>query len=131
MHAGFDRILEAGIGDAIEDFDSIVFHTLPHASINPALRWKIKPQSTIKRRAAELLLKSNPKGCGKVFETIASKSVSSSFVGAFVGACHCAELLRMSVAGVRVVSASINMRCLFTPPADCLLERSSTNGCSE
>ena len=130
-HAGFDRVLEAGIGDAIEDFDSIVLHTLPHPSIDPALRWKTKPKGTVKHRAAELLMKSNPAGCGTVFETIASKSVSSSFVGAFVGACHCAELLRMSVAGSRVVSASINMRCLFAPPDECLLERPITHDSPE
>ena len=103
-NAGFDLIIETGLGSSLSTFDIIALHTFPGASKTPHELWG--SEDLIKIDINEIvyeILKDLHKDeeCGIVPLTISGKSLSASFVGACSGALVIAELLRGLHGGMR------------------------------
>ena len=92
--AGFDLVVESGVGGGLDSFDKIGLHTLPHPSMSAETIWdNIKiPVPAIN----PILLKQLDQGstCGVLAEELAQTSISTSFVGALAGALSLSEILR-------------------------------------
>lgn len=85
--AGFDLVVECGIGGTVNRFDEILLYTFPDASRTPAAMWTSLNEDTLDSATAALL---NGFGadtqCGVIAQTLARKAISASFVGAFASA---------------------------------------------
>ena len=110
-NAGFDLIIECGIGASLDDFDSLLLHTFPDASKSPVDLWGAKMRLQ-ERAASSFLIKAFSKDgdCGILAATLAQKPVSTSFVGAYAGALMIGEVLRGLHDGVRMELLSAQMR---------------------
>jgi|SRR5450432_1945444 hypothetical protein len=86
--AGFDLVVEAGLGNDISTFDLISFHSFPDASLSPEEIWgsEVIKQQERNSTVFNLLKNRNEKDCVILALDIAGKSVSASFVGACTGA---------------------------------------------
>jgi hypothetical protein len=131
--AGFDLIIECGLGSLLDDFDSLYLHTFPNASKRPREVW---PDATNVRdtRAApnlEFGLR-GLQGCGILAETLARKAISTSFVGACAGAWMIAELLRALHDGKRMELLYQHLRSddgvSAMPRAETYVHRVTRNG---
>jgi hypothetical protein len=101
--AGFDLIVEAALGGNLSLFDNIILHTFPNASKSPKVIWG-NLNSTDQEINSVVLekfshLKENE--CGIIAQNLASKAISTAFVGALAGALAIAELLRALNGGKR------------------------------
>lgn len=94
--AGFDLIVEAGLGNDLSTFDLISFHSFPDASMTPEEIWGSEEKKQQERSSIvfDLLKDRNEKDCGILAFDISGKSVSASFIGACTGALVIAELVR-------------------------------------
>lgn len=95
--AGFDFIIEAGLGASIDDFDNFLIHTFPNYEMNAKTFWSENNLSNeIDQKVRERFLKEiGPiNGCGIMASTLAGKAIASAFVGATAGAFVIAEILR-------------------------------------
>lgn len=112
--AGFDLVVEAGLGSNLATFDRIASHTFPGASKTPEDIWgDLDTDSEINADVLDVLgnLDADEK-CGIVSRTISGKAVSASFVGACCGALVIAELLRALHNGVRYDKITVQLRYL-------------------
>lgn len=112
--AGFDLVVEAGLGGNIFDFDQISLHTFPGASRTAREIWEEwgnKPQD-FNENVLQVLNDLNKTICGVVPLTIAEKAVSASFVGACTASLVLAETLRALHSGLRFELISMQMRNL-------------------
>lgn len=94
--AGFDLIVEAGLGGNLAMFDRATLHTFPNAQRSPKEIWGAPDQEDAEANPIILsILRNQLKDpCGIVPITIARKAVSASFVGACTGALAISEILR-------------------------------------
>ena len=108
--AGFDLIIEAGLGDGHINFDNISIHTFPNASKSAFDTWKTQyDESEIKKNVLEQLKKTNDNNdCGII--KIAGKAFSASFVGAFTSSIIIAESIKALHQGNRTEKLVIHMR---------------------
>jgi hypothetical protein len=100
--AGFDLIVECGLGGNTDNFDEILIHTFPDASETAKEIWSQSSgpaQSTGKDTFDKAF--GDLKDCGILLETLKGKAVSSSFVGAYASALSAGELLRGLHGGIR------------------------------
>ena len=115
--AGFERIVDAGLGGTAANFDAIDLHTLPHPTRGSAEIW---PEATPDEKAERLeqverLARDNPVyqaharevGCGQ-FE-LAGRSVAVPFVGVVASCLVLAEVLRMLHDGERFASILLRL----------------------
>lgn len=112
--AGFDLVVEAGLGGNLALFDRANVHTFPQAQRSPREIW-VKPEqdNTTANQVILSILQSQSKDpCGIIPITIAKKAVSASFVGACTGALSIAELLRGLHDGTRYDKISFQLRDL-------------------
>ncbi len=102
-NAGFDLIVETGLGSSLSTFDIIALHTFPGASKTPQDLWGSEDltKPDINEIVYEILKDLHDEKCGIVPLTISGKSLSASFVGACSGALVIAELLRGLHGGMR------------------------------
>jgi hypothetical protein len=108
--AGFDLIVECGLGADANRFDKILLHTFPDANRTPSEIWS-RHHRTAPKAPQHLIDAFEPAGgCGILGETLAGMAVSSSFVGAFAGALAVAEVLRALHGGVRCELISGQLR---------------------
>jgi hypothetical protein len=117
--AGFDLIVECGLGATTDYFDSIMIHTFPGATQTPKEIW---PEETNERdQANETFLKAfkTDGDCGIVAETLAKKAISSSFVGAFAASLAVGELLRGLHGGDRCEIIKAHLRSNDSPIVVC------------
>lgn len=93
-NAGVSFIVEAGLGNRHDDFQSVRVHTFP-ASRTTAQTWPQKPskEPVIEGIYADLLEKGELGRCGVV--ELAGKAVGAAFVGAFAAALCVSEALRV------------------------------------
>jgi hypothetical protein len=109
--AGFDLVVECGLGGDTDNFDDILLHTFPDASQTAKDLWR---DDVLKSRPARLEAFSNAFGpvedCGILLETLEGKAISSSFVGAYAGAMKIGELLRGIHGGSRCELIKAQMR---------------------
>ena len=105
-NAGFELIVEAGLGSEIADFDQAQLHTFPNATLRPEEIWSASTSSTInKERHLKL---GGDAVCGSL--DLAGKAVSTSFVGTMASAFSWAEVLRQYHKGSSFAGQSLNMR---------------------
>ncbi len=113
---GFKCIVECGLGSGADDFDQIDFHTFPSAAQSPESLWSAQDEvvggvSDNLRRAYQR----PDEPCGILGETLANKSLSSSFVGAFAGAVALGEVLRGLHGGGSCEAATFRLRSNSSP----------------
>lgn len=93
-HAGFDFVVEAGLGRGHQDFRSLLVHTLPGRVPSSEL-WKDAPQAAtpIEAAAYQQMLASGTDRCGVTL--LAGKAVGAPFVGAVAATLVLSEVLRL------------------------------------
>jgi hypothetical protein len=106
--AGFDLIVECALGADAARFDRIIMHTFPDASRKPSDIWANDHEPTLDQRLIEAFRTKDD--CGILAETLARKSISSSFVGAVAGAFVTGEILRSLNGGVRCELIQAHLR---------------------
>lgn len=109
--AGFDLVVECGLGSSLDDFDSMLLHTFPDASKTPQELWLDEVEKQRGALPTKLVQEFRGSGeCGILAETLARKAISTSFVGACAGAWMVAELLRGLHDGKRMAVLSEQLR---------------------
>ena len=113
--AGFDLIVEAGLGSKLTSFDKISFHTFPDAAQTPEIIWggESSADQDINAIIYDQLKDLSDETCGILPITIAGKAISASFVGACTGSLVISELLRGLQGGVRYDKISVQLRDLL------------------
>jgi hypothetical protein len=99
--AGFRRIIEGGLGGTASNFDTISFHTLPHARSANDLWPDLSPEEMAKHlQEQERAARENPgygplaqDECGRVL--LAGKAIAVPFVGAAAASLVVAEAVRL------------------------------------
>lgn len=108
--AGFDLIVECGLGGEAGNFDDIVLHTFPDASHSARALWNdvfVEPRA---RSDSFVEAFGVAKDCGILLDTLEGKAISSSFVGAYAGAMVIGELLRGLHGGMRCELIKAHLR---------------------
>jgi hypothetical protein len=127
-NAGFDLVVEAGLGSRISTFDIISLHTFPNGSNTPDQIWGADDSVQEINEVIYNILKSMDTNevCGIIPLTIAGKTLSASFVGACTGALVIAELIRglhngrrydklsLQLRDIEGIKSSINSNCNYT-----------------
>lgn len=109
--AGFDLVVECGLGGDTENFDDIVLHTLPGASQTAGEIWGGATGGAGAVRGGALAKAfGDLKDCGILQATLEGKAISSSFVGAYAGALVVGELLRGLHGGIRCELVKAHLR---------------------
>lgn len=106
--AGFDLIVECALGGDAGKFDRIIMHTFPEATRKPRDIWARDHEAIPDQRLVEAFRTKDD--CGILAETLAKKSISSSFVGAVAGAFVTGEILRSLNGGVRCELIQAHLR---------------------
>jgi hypothetical protein len=105
---GFDLIVECALGADAASFDRIIMHTFPDATRKPRDIWADDYEAAPDQRLIEAFRTNDD--CGILAETLAKKSISSSFVGAVAGAFATGEILRALNGGVRCELIQAHLR---------------------
>jgi hypothetical protein len=106
--AGYDLIVDAALGGDVNRFDRIVIRTFPDASEQPSDIYKLTaPEQTF---LGPELFEIEKEPCGILFEDLAGKPVSSSFVGATASAFAVAEVMKALHGGQRGEFLSVHLR---------------------
>lgn len=110
--AGFDLVVESGLGNNLATFDLLALHTFPGSHKTPREIWSPENDgpTEINQVILDILQPLDDEICGIIPITIASKSISASFVGACSGALVIAELLRALHGGNRYQKLTIQLR---------------------
>ena len=107
-NAGFELVVEAGLGSQIADFDQARLHTFPNSRFSPEDIWKedvvIAPRSGLLEKLGGNTV------CGAL--ALAGKAVSTSFVGVTASAFAWAEVLRQYHKGQSFNRQSVSLRSL-------------------
>lgn len=113
-NAGFDLVVETGLGSNMSTFDIIALHTFPRASKTPGEIWgnDDETKTEINQNIYDVLKKLDDEICGIIPMSISGKSLSASFVGACSGAFVIAELIRGLHGGMRYDKVVIQLRNL-------------------
>lgn len=86
--AGFDGVIDCGIGGELHSFDSIAIRIFPNQSINPKEAWSTNENSNTKREY----------DCGNFAEMVQfemeDQAISTSFVGAITSSIAFSELIK-------------------------------------
>lgn len=94
--AGFDRVVECGLGGTAENFDVLNLHTLPNKRTAAEI-WPSDSDDRTTVAAENPAYQELADECGRVL--LAGKAVAVPFVGATAGALVMAEVLRLLHAG--------------------------------
>ena len=108
--AGFDLIVECGLGASLDDFDRLMLHTFPDASRRPNQIWVKEEPVAVDFDPALFDPMPNDEECGVLVEQLANKPISASFVGASAAAFAVAELLRGQHGGPRYELVHFQLR---------------------
>ena len=102
-NAGFDLVVECGVGSTVADFDRMKLHTFPGASKKAADVWPAAQEVANPREASPMMLDAlkDQEDCGVLANTLENKAISASFVGAAAGALVVGEVLRALHGGCR------------------------------
>jgi hypothetical protein len=110
--AGFDLVIEAGIGGTLDCFDDFTLHTFPGASRKAADLWKSVEIEQVNKSVLKEVKKEDKERCGALYDALSKKAISTSFVGLLAGAFVIAEVLRAVNCQTRFEQVSIQLRCL-------------------
>ena len=111
--AGFRFIVEAGLGGRISNFDKATINVFPNLLMPAAQRWATAgPAVHADQSIVGPASRDDDEGrCGALEIDQNGKAVSTSFVGAMVGALVVSELLRSFNGGVRFDQMEFDARC--------------------
>jgi hypothetical protein len=125
--AGFDLIVECGLGGDTENFDDLLLHTFPAASQTAGEIFGGGAGGAGRRGVGPLAEAfGDLKDCGILLATLEGKAISSSFVGACAGALVVGELVRGLHGGVRCELIKAQLRS-NDPPGVVLLDEAYQN----
>ena len=96
-NVGFDFIVDASLGNSIDDFDRFMMYTFPDNTVKAVNIWKessIEKKKNNKKLIETYLKETNNPECGILASTLAGKAIATSFVGAIAGAFVIAEILK-------------------------------------
>jgi hypothetical protein len=111
--AGFELIVDCGLGASLERFDRIVVRTFPDAS---ATARSVFSNIPAEGSGLDPLAFGEQEGeCGVVLQEIAGKAISSSFTGACAASCVIGEVLRAIHGGRRCEFFNLHLRELDIP----------------
>jgi hypothetical protein len=109
--AGFDLVVECGLGSSLDHFDRLVLHTFPDASKTPLELWPEATRPDVVDFDPKLFGVEVADGeCGVLLDTLARKPISASFVGVTAAALVVAELLRGLHGGQRYELLLLHLR---------------------
>jgi hypothetical protein len=109
--AGFDLVVECGLGSSVHYFDRMVLHTFPDASKHPQEIWPEVTTTDLADFDPRLFGAEFTEGkCGILAENLARKPISASFVGVTAAALVVAELLRGLHGGQRYELLHLHLR---------------------
>jgi hypothetical protein len=108
---GFERVIEAGLGQGPQDFLGFDIHSFP-ASRPASEIWREfdGSQADVAQPAYMALLQQSQDPCGIV--QLAGRSIGAPFVGAVAATCVIAELARLTLGGDRIEMISGHLRDL-------------------
>ena len=126
--AGFDLVIECGLGGSTANFDDILFHTFPEASMTPQQIWGdgVSGEAEQVPEAFAKALGTVEGDCGILVNSLSGKAISSSFVGAYAGALCVGEMLRGLHGGARCEFIKSHLRSDDAPRV-ALLEEAYQN----
>ena len=110
--AGFDLVVESGLGGTISDFDRIIVHTFPNPDIPASQAWPVeenKPER-VHNRIEELT--KDQGDCGILARTLSNVAVSTAFVGTVAASLVIGELLKGLHGGKRTKVLHTKLRDL-------------------
>jgi hypothetical protein len=109
--AGFDLVVECGLGSSLDLFDRLVLHTFPDATKKPPEIWPEVARPDVVDFDPKLFGVELTDGeCGVLLDNLARKPISASFVGVTAGALVIAELLRGLHGGQRYELLLLHLR---------------------
>jgi len=113
-NAGFDLVVECGVGSSMADFDRLKLHTFPGTSKKAADVWPAAQDVIQLREPSPLIVEAlkDQEDCGVLASTLENKAVSASFVGAAAGAMAVGEVLRALHGGCRCELLHVHLRAL-------------------
>jgi hypothetical protein len=113
-NAGFDLIVECGVGSNMADFDRMKLHTFPGASKKAADVWPATQDVPAIREPSPMMLDAlkEQEDCGILASALENKAISASFVGAAAGAMVVGEVLRALHDGCRSDLLHVHLRSL-------------------
>lgn len=113
-NAGFDLVIEAGLGGQLDNFDDILIHGFPSVHHRAEKLWETPEEGgLLHAKVLEQFASDDPNVvCGMLADTIAGKAISTSFVGALAGALVIAEIVRAANCGPRFDFISVQTRNL-------------------
>jgi hypothetical protein len=111
--AGFELVVDAGLGASLDHFDRMVLRTFPDASQRARDIWANLPTELPTTDPTGF---GNPEDeCGIVLQEIAGKAISSSFTGACASTLVVAEVLRAIHGGKRAEFMAVQLRDFELP----------------
>lgn len=113
--AGFQLVVDCGLGGRADDFDALQLHTLPNPRRSSSELWPIGQASIESTARLEELVERTPLyrevrerlGCGHL--ELAGRSVAAPFVGAVASAFVVAEVLRVLHGGQRFEALTLSL----------------------
>ncbi len=109
--AGFDLVVECGLGSSLDFFDRLALHTFPDATKKPVEIWPEATRSDVVDFDPALFGVELAEGeCGVLLDNLARKPISASFVGVSAAALVIAELLRGLHGGQRYELLILHLR---------------------
>lgn len=113
-NAGFDLIVECGVGSNMADFDRMKLHTFPGATKKAAGVWPATQAVPAIREPSPMMLDAlkEQEDCGVLASALENKAISASFVGAAAGAIAVGEVLRALHGGYRCDLLHVHFRAL-------------------
>lgn len=113
-NAGFDLIVECGVGSSMTDFDRLKIHTLPCGSRKATDLWAATQEVGSQREPSPLIVEAlkGQEDCGVLASTLENKAISASFVGTAAGAMVVGELLRALHGGRRCDLLHVHLRSM-------------------
>lgn len=108
---GFERVIEAGLGQGARDFLGIDLHTFPASkSAHEVWREITATDADIAAPAYLAMLDQSKDRCGTI--RLAGRSIGAPFVGAIAASLAIAELVRLTLGGPRYEVISCHLRDL-------------------
>jgi hypothetical protein len=136
--SGFSSVIECGLGGKLTDFDKISMHTFPGSHKTPSEMWELKQddRKTLHPAVHKDFASRTDNPCGILADSLASTSISTSFVGAFAASLVIAESVRALNGGKRYDTITIQLRSLnykkaFLHKKSSFLLDLATNGFTE
>jgi hypothetical protein len=109
--AGFDLVVECGLGSSFDYFDRLVLHTFPDATKRPDEIWPEVARPDVLDFDPKLFGVELADGeCGVLLDNLARKPISASFVGVTAAAVVVSELLRGLHGGQRYELLLLHLR---------------------